>query len=110
VLGHAVPKGTMVMCLTAHVGTSETNANKAEAQALDPLRSPTSVRSCGYWDEESVGEFKPERYLDANEAFDLKRGPNLAFGLGIRGCFGQKSAASQSPCARQANARRFQHF
>lgn len=50
----------------------------------------------GYWDEDTVGDFRPERYLDESGAFSLKSGPNLAFSAGVRGCFGQKMAVSVS--------------
>jgi hypothetical protein len=120
ILGRFVPKGTMVLFATGHVGLTETVANKEKAEALDPVRSKTSVRGCvsrpdiqqdpliaafgltsvpptlnqGYWDEETVGDFRPERYLDEDGNFDLKKGPNLVFSAGIRGCFGQKTAVS----------------
>jgi hypothetical protein len=46
ILGRFVPKGTMVLFATGHVGLTETVANKEKAEALDPVRSKTSVRGC----------------------------------------------------------------
>lgn len=45
------------------------------------------------WDASDVAVFKPERWLVQNEKgeveFDSRAGPNLPFGLGPRGCFGE---------------------
>lgn len=48
------------------------------------------------WDPSNISSFLPERWLvldgnDSNEQrFDPKAGPQLAFGLGPRACFGRR--------------------
>lgn len=68
----------------------------------EPSRSPSSRAAkdrVGVWDEANMAAFMPERWLRRDEKgeleFDYQSGPNLPFGLGVRGCFGQ-SAISPS--------------
>ena len=46
-----------------------------------------------------MGAFKPERWLahdeKGGEIYDALAGPQLAFGLGPRGCFGKRLAYTQ---------------
>ncbi|KAI0199477.1 cytochrome P450 [Astrocystis sublimbata] len=108
-LGHRIPKGTIVCFLNngAGVRQPELEANEqaygSKAQHLDQYgkaRPPS-------WDNGDVASFKPERWLvsrkDAaapgngklNEddlVFDSQAGPSMPFGLGIRGCFGKRLA------------------
>ncbi|KAF2026189.1 cytochrome P450 [Setomelanomma holmii] len=96
VLGHVVPKGTMVFMIGGGAGI------------LDPVRPiPDSLRSQQYlnasggktrdWSASSVSEFEPERWLvkDAQtgqDVFDAQAGPHIQFGGGPRGCFGKRLA------------------
>lgn len=89
ILGHRVPKGTIVTCLVT--GPSMMTPDFAIDEGL---RSPTSQvakkngRDRG-WDPEDMTLFKPERWIVGGE-FDATAGPQLAFGLGTRGCYGNR--------------------
>ncbi|KAI1132462.1 cytochrome P450 [Nemania abortiva] len=97
VLGHHIPKGTDVFLMANGAGYLEPNIN-----VPDTVRSPGARRSegkalTGRWDDEDIGAFRPERWLKTEptsraEIFDPMSGPQLAFGLGPRGCFGKRLA------------------
>ncbi|KAK1995371.1 cytochrome P450 [Colletotrichum falcatum] len=100
-LGHRIPKGTVVMCL-----------NRGPSMLLPALPIDEALRSEGSraakggglaWDDADVALFRPERWLveppagsaaaaAAAAEFDPNAGPQLAFGLGPRGCFGRRLA------------------
>ena len=44
------------------------------------------------WNSETLGEFSPERWIDAAGEFAPQAGPLHTFGLGARGCWGRKLA------------------
>ncbi|OLN81291.1 Beta-amyrin 11-oxidase [Colletotrichum chlorophyti] len=109
-LGRHIPQGTKVFCL------SQGASMKKPAYRIDEMsRNETcrlSVKNRGRvpeWDPEDIAEFKPERWLtatvpsekpqingvkleSADQEFDSSAGPQLAFGLGKRGCFGRRLA------------------
>lgn len=98
VLGHVIPKGTLVMCLGNSSGIL-----KPAHRIPDSLRSPAYRNAgggkTGEWEESSPEEmaaFNPDRWLktDAagNKVFDAMLGPHLGFGAGSRACFGRKLA------------------
>ncbi|KAF7523134.1 hypothetical protein G7054_g11884 [Neopestalotiopsis clavispora] len=69
----------------------------------DDVRSPGARRTTsksaltGAWDDEDIGAFCPERWLQMDpdtgvEVYNPQAGPSLAFGLGQRGCFGKRLA------------------
>ncbi|CAI7649251.1 unnamed protein product [Penicillium glandicola] len=96
ILGYAIPKGTVVTCLVT--GPSMMSAGFA----IDPARrSPTSQAAekenqFRSWDPTDIALFRPDRWmaggLDKNgeKSFDPTAGPQLAFGLGTRGCYGKR--------------------
>lgn len=89
ILGHPVPKGTIVTCLVG--GPSMMTPGFAVDEGL---RSPSSqaAKKSGRdraWDPEDMTLFKPERWI-VNGEFDAMAGPQLAFGLGTRGCYGKR--------------------
>ncbi|GKT58396.1 cytochrome P450 [Colletotrichum tofieldiae] len=94
-LGHRIPKGTVVMCLSR--GPSVLKPALAVDEAT---RSKSSQSAKGRaWDDADIGQFKPERWLvgaagstGGAAEFDQQAGPQLAFGLGTRGCFGRRLA------------------
>ncbi|KAI0466905.1 cytochrome P450 [Xylaria cf. heliscus] len=97
VLGHHIPKGTNIFLMANGAGYLEPNMN-----VPDTVRSPGARRSegkalTGTWDDKDIGAFRPERWLKISPAsgavtFDSTSGPQLAFGLGYRGCFGKRLA------------------
>lgn len=98
VLGHVIPKGTLVVMLGGSGGIL-----KPAHSIPDELRSSAYLNAgggkTGAWDESSPEEmaaFNPDRWLkrDAagNMVFDAMLGPHLGFGAGPRACFGRKLA------------------
>jgi cytochrome P450 len=100
ILGHAIPKGTLVMCMSNGPGFFRPGFLIEES-----VRSKTSqtapASALGSWDEGDMHMFKPERWLDVTNdektgeqtlAFNAKKGPMNSFGGGPRGCFGRRLA------------------
>lgn len=85
-LGHHVPKGTMVFMPLYGLGVC--------SPALDSV-APGDGKAGG-WDADDIHLFKPERWLvpsgDGGCSFNNLAGPNLAFSFGVRGCFGRRMA------------------
>lgn len=93
-LGRKVPKGVDVWFL----GIGPSYFEPAH-HIPDSMRSPTARAAkskVGAWNPRDIGDFKPERWLvkdaDGNETFDPSAGPQLTFGLGVRGCWGRRMA------------------
>ena len=91
VLGHRIPKGTDVFMLTQGPGFVMPSIPVDEN-----ARSATSKESKdknGAWDEATIHEFDPERWLekdsDGKVVFNSRAGPVMPFGAGPRGCFGK---------------------
>lgn len=97
VLGCQIPKGTDVFLMANGAGYLKPNMN-----VPDLVRSPGARRGegkalTGTWDDKDIGAFRPERWLKVGPGssavtFDSRSGPQLAFGLGPRGCFGKRLA------------------
>ncbi|KAK4235980.1 cytochrome P450 [Achaetomium macrosporum] len=100
VLGRPIPKGTDVFLMANGAGYLEPNMPVSDAE-----RSPGARKSdgssktalTGLWDDRDIAAFKPERWLKTDpetgaEVFDAMAGPQLAFGLGPRACFGKRFA------------------
>ncbi|KAI0835643.1 cytochrome P450 [Hypoxylon sp. FL0890] len=97
-LGHPIPKGTVVVIL------GQGPSMRSRAFDIDEKRRSKScqdVKTQGKhktWDADDIAEFKPERWLipssekQESSEFDAMAGPQLAFGLGSRGCFGKRLA------------------
>ena len=91
-LGHRIPKGTDVFCLSNGPSTR----SGAPFTIDEKLRSESSRDAkdrTGVWDVTDMGVFMPERWLKQSEkgeeVFDSRAGPSIPFGLGPRGCFGE---------------------
>ncbi|KAK8033517.1 cytochrome P450 [Apiospora marii] len=96
-LGHRIPKGTVVSCLVTgpsmttapfeidearrYGGNTSSKSNNAQQQQEARLS----------WDPYDMAAFKPERWL-VDGKFDAQAGPQLAFGLGTRQCYGKRLA------------------
>ncbi|CAH0004322.1 unnamed protein product [Clonostachys byssicola] len=95
VLGRHIPKGTNVFLMANGPGYLEPNMKLS-----DEVRSPGARKTAksvltGTWRDEDIAMFRPERWLDTDpdtgaEVYNSMAGPSLAFGLGLRGCFGRK--------------------
>ncbi|EMD97751.1 hypothetical protein COCC4DRAFT_174025 [Bipolaris maydis ATCC 48331] len=97
VLGYHIPKGIEVWLM--NVGPSQTappfdisDSRRRSGNESEAPKSPWTET----WDPHSLAEFMPERWLrtseDGTSVFDPQAGPNHAFGVGPRGCFGRKLA------------------
>ncbi|PSR83768.1 cytochrome P450 [Coniella lustricola] len=118
-LGYSIPKGTDVYFMSNGPGYIQSNA--LNALITEDQRSASSreyrERALPAWDEEDISAFRPERWLktttvktktavddgggdrETNEeketttmVFDVRSGPVLQFGGGLRGCFGKRMA------------------
>jgi cytochrome P450 len=102
ILGYRIPKGTTVAQPTS--GPSLTMPAFAIDEALRSPSSVTARREGGLvpkpWNPEDISQWKPERWLVEREngqvEFDRNAGPQVGFGLGTRGCFGQRFANVKS--------------
>lgn len=97
ILGHKIPKGTIVVMPSGgpsfrspgfDIDESRRHGSSQEAKKSGKARHD--------WDPMDIGKFKPERWLvnDGSE-FDGANGPQLAFSLGTRSCFGKRLAYLQ---------------
>ncbi len=92
-LGYRIPRGTNVLMLSSGPGFLSPPLAVAEGR-----RSPSSrATRARQWDPSGdMGAFDPARWLvrdgdgDGEPRFDAAAGPQLAFGLGIRGCAGRR--------------------
>ncbi|KAF3806620.1 putative cytochrome P450 [Colletotrichum gloeosporioides] len=98
ILGHRIPKDTNVILVT--IGES---IMKPEFVIPDSQRTKTALNAASRirsWNSSPypVADFQPARWLvpskeDADrEVFDATAGPQMAFGLGPRACFGRRLA------------------
>jgi cytochrome P450 len=97
VLGCHIPKGTDVFLMANGAGYLEPNMLVDDASRSPGARRTNGKALSGVWEDNSVHEFKPERWLTVDpdshkQTFNPMAGPTLAFGLGPRGCFGRKLA------------------
>ncbi|KAF2829534.1 cytochrome P450 [Ophiobolus disseminans] len=93
VLGHHIPKGTDVFLMANGAGYLEPNIPLTPADSHSPGASTSSNKSLtGLWNDSDIHLFKPERWLNTDGSFNPQAGPQLAFGLGPRACFGKRLA------------------
>lgn len=103
ILGHVVPKGTIVMMLNRGPSFTEPALDIDERLRSPSCRAAGKTRVTRSWDDEGMDVFRPERWLSTEESstnngagtkevYDSLAGPSLPFGLGTRGCFGRKLA------------------
>ncbi|KAK4243560.1 cytochrome P450 monooxygenase [Corynascus novoguineensis] len=89
-LGHRIPKKTNVACLTMGPSMMEPSFNIDEAHRHESIRGMQGEK-WKQWDVNDMALFKPERWIRDNR-FDPGAGPQLAFGLGVRACYGKRLA------------------
>ncbi|KAF2966227.1 hypothetical protein GQX73_g7360 [Xylaria multiplex] len=97
VLGHHIPKGTEVLLVANGAGYLEPSINVPDTTRSPGARRGEGKTLTGSWDDKDIGAFRPERWLKTEPAssivtFDPTAGPQLAFGLGPRSCFGKRLA------------------
>lgn len=96
VLGHKIPKGTIVAMTSGGASLSPAFVIDEARRHSSSQQARKSGRSRDDWDPVDIAAFKPERWLvgDGGE-FDAAAGPQLAFSLGTRSCFGKRLAYLQ---------------
>lgn len=101
VLGYPIPKGAFINC-NSFVCDAPQDGVPESARSERSRRQKRSFRWFRRDGKEDVGmdlemdEFRPERWLDGEGRFDVRRYPRLAFSLGPRGCFGESFFFSSS--------------
>ena len=95
VLGYHIPEGTDVYMLNNGPGFMSPAFDIDESRRSSGSRA-NKDSSGGEWDTANMGAFDPDRWLTRDEkgaeVYNPRAGPQLAFGLGPRGCFGKKLA------------------
>jgi len=91
ILGHFIPKGTIVFMTQAGNGVRLPPFPIDEAKRSETSRAALASAKTPDWNVDDMGDFMPERWLKNGE-FDSTAGLNLAFGLGTRGCYGRRLA------------------
>ncbi|KAH8651057.1 cytochrome P450 [Xylariales sp. PMI_506] len=97
VLGRHIPKGTNVFLMANGPGYLEPNMSLKDEERSPGARRTAKSALTGAWKDEGINAFSPERWLQKDpetgaEVYNALAGPTLAFGLGLRGCFGKKLA------------------
>lgn len=102
VLGYHIPKGTAVTSLVTGPSMTSPAFEIDEARRSEASRAAEKEgagrrgggRVRGTWDPRDMASFKPERWLVGPDGkdFDAAAGPQLAFGLGTRQCYGKRLA------------------
>ncbi|KAL7808387.1 cytochrome P450 [Trichoderma gracile] len=97
VLGRHIPKGTNVFLMANGPGYLEPNMKLADEARSPGARRTAKSALTRAWSDEDIDKFLPERWLERDpdtgaEVFNTMAGPSLAFGLGLRSCFGRKLA------------------
>ncbi|KUI64500.1 Trichodiene oxygenase [Cytospora mali] len=92
-LGHHVPKGTVVTCLVTGPSMITPGFDIVESRRSHSSQAAIKEGRHRSWDVIDMSIFKPDRWIVAGEKgdeFDPSAGPQLAFGLGTRGCYGKR--------------------
>jgi cytochrome P450 len=94
-LGHHIPKGTVVSCLVMGPSMTSPGFDIDESRRNASSQAVKKEGRDRAWDPNDMSAFKPERWLargEEGDEFDAAAGPQLAFGLGARQCFGKRLA------------------
>lgn len=94
-LGYSIPKGTSVTSLVTGASMMRPAFKVDETRRSVTSQSAKKDGRHRAWDPSDITSFKPERWLVTSEkstVFDATAGPQLAFGLGSRGCYGKRLA------------------
>lgn len=114
ILGHVIPKGTLVVMSTNSSFEDEANPMHTlgpmtgERPPIHPLGPATKTepsgeandrkaKKVGQWKAGTGRMFDPDRWM-RDGVFDPNAGPSLPFSLGQRGCFGKSLAVSPVWC------------
>jgi cytochrome P450 len=100
-LGYKIPKGTMLTCLVTGPTVMSPGFEIPDAQRSATSRAAKGEGRVRAWDPQDMAVFNPDRWIvragkdnmkdgQGVEEFDPTAGPQLAFGLGTRGCYGKR--------------------
>lgn len=99
ILGHVVPKGTVVVLCLSGPTFQQRGISVTESQRSQSSQKHQGDRLGDWADSEFPGDkFRPERWLQASEekdgelVFNSQAGPFLSFSSGTRGCWGRRLA------------------
>lgn len=95
ILGHFVPKGTLILMLNRGPSYTEPPVKTDESKRSETAKATARDRGIMAWDNEGIELFRPERWLKEENGelvFDHMAGPTMPLGGGLRGCFGRKLA------------------
>lgn len=97
VLGRRIPKGTNVFLMANGPGYLEPKISLKDEVRSPGARKDAKSALTGAWGDDNISKFLPERWLETDpetgvETYNSMAGPSLAFGLGLRGCFGKRLA------------------
>ncbi|KAF3768620.1 cytochrome P450 monooxygenase [Cryphonectria parasitica EP155] len=98
VLGRRIPRGTEVFMPATGAGYKTPNMPVRDHERKPGARRAEGKALTGTWDDADIAVFRPERWLKRDaaengaEVYDPMAGPQLAFGLGPRSCFGKRLA------------------
>ncbi|KAJ8132968.1 hypothetical protein O1611_g656 [Lasiodiplodia mahajangana] len=99
-LGHRIPKGTIVIMLGQGPSMRSAAFDIDEHSRSESCQASKMNGKGRAWDTDDMADFNPDRWLTEKTTpegktgleFDATAGPQLAFGLGTRGCFGKRLA------------------
>ncbi|KAH7303527.1 cytochrome P450 [Stachybotrys elegans] len=96
ILGHHIPKGTNVFLMANGPGYLEPAIDLNDEERSPGARQGGKSALTGAWSNDDIRLFKPERWLEKDatgvEIYNGMAGPSLAFGMGLRGCYGKRLA------------------
>ncbi|GAW19653.1 hypothetical protein ANO14919_091420 [Xylariales sp. No.14919] len=96
VLGHFIPKGTVVTSLVTGPSMMEPSFDIKTSRRSPASQADVKEGRQRAWDPLGIEVFNPDRWIVRGKKsaehveFDPTAGPQLAFGLGTRGCFGKR--------------------
>lgn len=93
ILGYKIPKGTLVIMLGVGASMMTPAFEVDETRRSPSCQTALRKNQVFAWKPKDIGAFNPDRWLvGENQDFDARAGPQFAFSLGVRSCFGRKLA------------------
>lgn len=92
ILGHAIPKGTIVFFCNHAESFLRPSFEISEDKRTETSKATKDLY--GAWNAAGIGDYDPTRWLkkktEDEVVFDPRAGPQMSFGAGPRSCFGRK--------------------
>ncbi|PYI09627.1 cytochrome P450 monooxygenase, partial [Aspergillus sclerotiicarbonarius CBS 121057] len=93
ILGHPIPKGTVVACLGTGPSMMSPGFDIDQTRRSPSSQAAEKEGQFRSWDPADMASFRPDRWIvhdEKGEHFNPMAGPQLSFGLGTRGCYGKR--------------------